>query len=255
MPESATAADDTTAVRWRAMVRGLLDCLLPWSCVSCGRESRAIVCPGCREHVGWIDGPCCARCGLPLASGPDHLCGRCLVDPPSFRRLRAVACYRSSHEERDPIGCAVRALKYGGRHALAAPLSELFAERLPFSPGEYDRVAAVPLHLERLRERGFNQALLLARAPASRLRAPLDPALLVRVRSTDPQVGLSEPERRRNLRGAFAVRPGRRVDDLRILLVDDVCTTTATAEACARVLLASGAAVVDVAVVARTLLH
>ena len=255
MVDATTAADDTTAVRRRAMVRALLDRVLPWSCVSCGKEGHSILCPSCHDLVGWIRGACCTRCGLPLASAPDHFCGRCLTDPPSFRQLRAVACYRSSHEERDPIGCAVRALKYGGRRAIAAPLSEVFADRLPFEPGHYDVVAPVPLHLERLRQRGFNQAVLLARRPAERLVAPLDPGLLVRIRPTASQVGLTEPERRRNLRGAFALRAGRNVEDRRILLVDDVCTTTATAEACAQALLAAGAAGVDVAVLARTLLH
>src|SRR5262249_12441810 len=108
---------------------------------------------------------------------------------------------------------------------------------------------------ERLRGRGFNQALLLAREPARRFGLPVDPALMVRGRSTPPQVGLEEGGRWRNVRRAFALRAGRRVDGCRILLVDDVCTSTATVDACASLLAREGAAPVDVVVVARALLH
>jgi ComF family protein len=149
----------------------------------------------------------------------------------------------------------LRALKYGTRRGVAAPLSRILAERFPFARDEHDVLAPVPLHLSRLRERGFNQALLLARESAGRLGAVLDARLLVRIRATPPQVGLGEQARRRNLRGAIAVRGDRRVEGLRILLIDDVCTTTATADACSHALLAGGAAAVDVAVLARALLR
>jgi ComF family protein len=131
----------------------------------------------------------------------------------------------------------------------------LLANRFPLDPSDYDLVAPVPLHLERLRSRGFNQALLLAREPARRFALPLDPALMVRVRSTPPQVALDEADRWRNVRRAFALRQGRTVEGCRILLVDDVCTSTATVDACASLLAHQGAASVDVLVVARALLH
>jgi ComF family protein len=238
-----------------AMARGILDRLFPWSCLGCGQADSSPLCPLCLARVGWITGPCCRRCGIPVGSPPERVCGRCLIDPPCFRRLRAVACYRSGHEDHDPLGSALRTLKYGARRALAAPLSRILAERLPFASREHDVVAPVPLHLARLRERGFNQALLLAREPAARLGVAIDARLLVRIRATAPQVGLGEAERRQNLRAAIAVRSDRRVEGLRILLVDDVCTTTATADACSRALLAAGAAAVDVAVLARALLR
>jgi len=237
------------------MARGILDRLFPWSCLGCGQADSSPLCPVCLARVGWITGPCCLRCGIPLGSLPERVCGRCLIDPPCFRQLRAVACYRSSHEDHDPLGSALRTLKYAARRALAAPLSRILAERLPFARDEHDVIAPVPLHLARLRERGFNQALLLAREPAARLGVAIDARLLVRTRATAPQVGLGEAERRQNLRAAITVRSDRRVEGLRILLVDDVCTTAATADACSRALLAAGAAAVDVAVLTRALLR
>jgi ComF family protein len=238
----------------RTIAHRVLDQVFPWTCVGCEGAANFALCDRCLTAIRWIKDPFCPRCGLPLASGPGHLCGRCLARPPAFSRLRAIACYRPS-EERDPLGVALRALKYGRRRALAQPLSMLLADRFPLDPSDYDVVAPVPLHLERLRGRGFNQALLLAREPARRFALPVDPALMVRVRSTPPQVGLDEAERRRNVRRAFALTVGRRVEGSRILLVDDVCTSTATVDACASVLAQEGAASIDVLVVARALLH
>lgn len=250
-----TLQESTTGGSLGAMVRILLDQVFPWSCVGCGAAASSALCPSCRRAICWIDSGCCRQCGLPLSSVPAHYCGRCILDPPAFARLRAVAYYRAADEDRDPLAIAIRGLKYGRRRALASSLSEILAERSPFSAGEHDLVAPVPLHVTRLRERGFNQAALLAREPARRLHVPLDAGLLVRMRDTGAQVGLGEAERRRNVRRAFALRPGRRVAGLRLLIVDDVATSGATADACARALRAAGAVSVDVLAVARTLLH
>jgi ComF family protein len=247
--------DDTIRGPLRAIARGALDRLFPWSCVACGVAAGGALCDPCLSSLRWIEEPCCPRCGLPLASRPSHLCGRCLANPPSFERLRAVVGYRSDAQEADPAGKALRALKYGGRRAIAPTLSRLLAERFPFDPAGLDVVVPVPLHLGRLRERGFNQALLLAREPARRCGLPLDPWLLERRHPTPPQVGLDLAQRRRNLRDAFAVREGRSAAGLRVLLVDDVCTSMATVEACARSLLDAGARSVDALVLARTLWH
>jgi ComF family protein len=238
----------------RTIAHKVLERVFPWTCVGCEGAAKFALCDRCLAAIRWIKDPICPRCGLPLASPPSHLCGRCLARPPAFFRLRAIACYRPS-EERDPLGVALRALKYGRRRALAQPLSTLLADRFPLDPSDYDVVAPVPLHLERLRSRGFNQALLLAREPVRRFALPVDPALMVRVRSTPPQVGLDEADRRQNVRRAFALSVGRRVDGCRILLVDDVCTSTATADACASLLAHEGAESIDVLVVARALLH
>jgi ComF family protein len=237
------------------MAEGVADALFPWACVGCGSPAEAALCSGCLARVRWIREPCCSVCGLPLASPPGRPCGRCLADPPAFRRLRAIACYRPSDEDRDPLGIALRALKYTGRRALARSLSALLAERFPYSSERFDVVAPVPLHIDRLRERGFNQAFLLAREPARRYDLPLDGGLMLRSRPTPPQVGLTERERQGNVRLAFVLRAGRAVEGKHVLLVDDVCTSTATARACARALRDGGASCVDVLVVSRALPH
>ena len=248
-------AENTTSGTLRAIAERLADALFPWSCVSCGRRAGSALCGPCLDKVRWISEPWCPRCGLPLASPPSHLCGRCLDDPPPFSRLRALACYRPRDEEEDPLGTAIRALKYGSRRAFARPLAALVADRFPFGGSAYDLIAPVPLHIERLRSRGFNQAALIACDVARRSETPLDRGLLVRVRETAPQVSLPESDRQRNVRGAFALRPGRSVDGRRVLLVDDVCTSTATARGCAGALREAGAATVDVVVLARALLR
>ncbi len=116
---------------------------------------------------------------------------------------------------------------------------------------EYDAIVPVPLHVARLRWRGFNQAALLARPLARRCRLPMETLALRRIRPTTPQVGLGQVERRRNIAGAFAIRRRSSIVGRRILLIDDVYTTGATVEECARVLLEGGARLADVAVLAR----
>jgi ComF family protein len=125
-------------------------------------------------------------------------------------------------------------------------------EHLPLA-SDHDLIIPIPLHRERLRWRGFNQALPLARAIGRASQCPVDPFVLARHRSTPPQVGLGADDRRRNVRGAFAVRHRERIRGRTVLLVDDVMTTGATAHECARVLRAAGARAVDAVVLARAL--
>jgi ComF family protein len=234
------------------MVEGVGDTLFPWACVG-GARADSPLCSACLNRVRWIAEPCCSTWGLPFATPPSRLCARCLEEPAAFRRLRALACYGASDEARDPLG--LRALKYAGGRAFARSLSALLAERFPYAGERFDVVTPVRLHLERLRTRGFNQALLLAREPGRLFGLPRDAGLLERSPPTPAQVGLSERERRRNVRAAFALRSGRSVEGKRVLLVDDVCTSTATVRACAHVLRQRGAASVDVLVASRALPH
>ena len=135
---------------------------------------------------------------------------------------------------------------------MAAVLAGFLVEQLPMTL-YHDLVVPIPLHRDRLRWRGFNQALPLARAIARKGTCPVDPFVLARRRSTPPQVGLGAADRRRNVKGAFVVRNREQVQDRTILLVDDVMTTGATAHECARVLRAAGARHVDAIVLARAL--
>lgn len=200
------------------------------------------------SRVTFLEAPWCERCGTPFEyePGPGALCAGCTERERPFRRARA-ACLYDEHS-RDLI------LQF--KHADRTELGRLFASWLARAGAELlaeaDAVAPVPLHRTRLLGRRYNQAAEIARPLARRAGVPYLPDALRRVRGGG-QSGKSAAGRRRAVQGAFAVpeRERRRVDGRRILLVDDVMTTGATAEACARALLKAGAAAVDVAVAAR----
>jgi ComF family protein len=176
-------------------------------------------------------------------------CDRCRRHPPAFRSARAVALYLPAATGLNPLARAVQHLKYGGRRGVAETLGALLAERYPFADDAL--LVPVPLHHRRLRTRGFNQAVLLARALARRRHLALAPRALVRTRVTRAQPGLAATARRANLAGAFAVRRADLVAGRHVVLVDDVLTSGATADACARALRAAGATAVDVYTVGR----
>lgn len=248
-PSSAFAR--STSNRVRAIARRAADLLFPWACLGCERDGREPVCLECLARVAWSSGAACLRCGIPFPSGPARPCGRCLERPPRFDRARAIVRYVVRAEGDDPVGRAVRAFKYGRRRGIGGFLARLLAERCPYAPGEHDVLVPVPLDLARLRERGFNQALILARGLARSTASRVEPRALERVRATRSQVELDETARRANLRGAIRVRRPEGIRGRRVLLVDDVLTTGATADACADALRRSGAAAVDVLAVAR----
>src|SRR5439155_11951974 len=170
-------------------------------------------------------------CGAPLTS-VDALaeCSGCLRHRPAFTTARAAALYLPTGTGLNPLAVAVQALKYRRRRNLAEALGALMAERYPF--GSHALLVPIPLHLKRLRHRGFNQAVLLARVIARRRGLRVASRLLVRTRATAVQTGLSAADRRRNLRDAFALRVPARLGG-HLVLVDDVLTTGATADACA----------------------
>ena len=204
--------------------------------------------------------PLCEVCGIPLAViHPDahdaeaiEWGTNCRTAPPDFTRARAVVRYRhdAGDDEREVVPSIIRRHKYGLDQSLAYALAECLGDQLPLD-AEYDVVIPVPLHRGRLRWRGFNQAAMLAVAVAGRLGRPLDLSTLTRVRPTPPQTMQNRAERSKNLRRAFAVRRPARVANRRILLIDDVMTTGATADECARTLIAAGARRVDVLTLAR----
>ena len=207
----------------------------------------------CLDGFGGIASPICPRCGLPLASWvvEDHYCEDCLRRRPVFEWARAAYFYEGSVRE------AVHQLKFAGKRHLAGPLGGLLAaateEYLPDS--DDDLVMPVPLHPRRLRERGFNQSLLLARQVASRLGAELDYLSLRRMRYTKPQTGLKGEERRRNVRKAFGCTDHSLLKGRNVILIDDVTTTGNTLNDCARALKRAGAARVYGMALARTSLR
>ncbi len=189
------------------------------------------LCDRCRQRVRHLEEPICRRCGAEVESVRGH-CG-------CRGRLRALSRLRSAVAYEGPIELAVQRFKYQGWRRLAGPLALLLAERLVVEGLAAPWAVAVPLHPLRLRQRGFNQAELLARELRARLALGKPPGDLVRVRPTPPQVGHDRRWRLENVSGAFAWR-GADLSGQSLLLVDDVATTGATLEACAAALRASG---------------
>jgi ComF family protein len=242
----------------RSLWEASLNLLYPPFCCGCGeRAPHPGFCDRCRARITTPQSPLCDVCGIPFAAadGADHRCGRCLVRRPAFRRARAGAVYDAADSANDPLKSVLQRYKYDRDLGLARPLAALLQERCPLVAGDVDVIVPVPLHLDRLRWRGFNQAQYLARRLARAAGVPVDALALRRIRPTLPQVHLDEAARRGNVAGAFRVVRPERVAGRRLLLLDDVYTTGATVNECSRALLRAGARRVDVLVLARAVLH
>lgn len=222
------------------LMKALLDIVFPQSCLVCGGlPSRTRVCAACEADLRAraIASPLCTVCGTPFVPGngsPDHSCGSCIKDPPPFAAARSAFAYEGRVME------ALHRFKYSGEVNLARPLAQMASICVIQRPS---LVIPVPLHPGRLKERGFNQSLLLARELSRLTGAPLDYSTLKRTRDTGQQVGLDRDERRRNVRGAFALAGRASLAGADVLLVDDVYTTGATIAECASVLKRAGATV------------
>ncbi|MBT0651600.1 ComF family protein [Geomobilimonas luticola] len=235
------------------MLRAFLDILFPPLCHVCRSFIPAAgplhICSGCRDAISPISSPLCDLCGTPFGTigGSDHRCGACSLSPPRFDAARAATLFDG------PVRDMIHRFKYDRRVQLARPLGLLAAETLASwaAAAAADLVVPVPLHVRRLRQRGFNQAILLGQVVAGQWHLPLDRTCLRRIRWTEPQVNLAAAERAANVRGAFAVTAPARVAGRRIILVDDVFTTGSTVAECARVLKGAGAGEVLVVTVAR----
>jgi ComF family protein len=240
---------------WRRFTGALLDLVFPPFCPVCraplAEDRHGLLCAPCWEALERIGPPWCRTCGLPLgafAGGADtHLCGACRLRPPVFTYARAGARYGDTVRE------ALHALKFKGRRGLVAPLADLVVEavgaRLP--TGRPDLLVPVPLHPRRQRERGFNQASLLAHRIGQAWNLPVRDDVLDRVVATLSQTALESEARRSNVRNAFRLRRAEAVAGRHPVLVDDVMTTGATVSECALALKAGGAATVGVLTVAR----
>ena len=235
----------------RRFFTALLDLLLPSFCLACekplGGAPDLLFCPDCLKRLAFIHSPLCPCCGRVylVATGGDHLCGACLAAPRHFTRARALFLYE------EPLKEVIHRFKYQGKTA-CLPSFARFAKNHPLLADleRVDWIVPVPLHSSRLRERGFNQALLLARAMFPKDHR-ITPDLLVRTRPTEPQTSFNGTARRANLKNAFGVVKPHRLKGKNILLIDDVFTTGTTANECARVLKKTGAAEVMVLTLAR----
>lgn len=226
-----------------------LDALLPPRCLGCGGmvADPGALCPSCWERIDFLAPPLCACCGAPfdLDPGPDVRCGGCLREPPRFRRARAVLRY---DEHGKPL---ILRFKHADRLDMAPTLARWMARAGAELLADAELLAPVPLHWSRLFARRYNQAAVLANELARLSGRPAAPRLLERRRRTPSQGSMGRSQRRNNVKGAFAVRDAKTIAGRSILLIDDVLTTGATVGECARVLLAAGAAAVDVLTVAR----
>jgi ComF family protein len=229
----------------------LLDAILPPRCLKCGEivADSGALCGRCWSELKFLTAPCCACCGLPFEfeMGEGSLCGACIADRPLYDRARAALTYDDA--SRDLILRFKHADRIDGAATFAGWMARAGADLVSGA----DIVAPVPLHRWRLLRRRYNQAAILANAVGHARGKLVIPDLLVRRRATPSQGHLGRSQRHRNVAGAFALHPGRvRVaKGARILLVDDVLTTGATADACARTLRNAGAKAVDLLVLAR----
>lgn len=230
----------------------VIELLFPSNCLACRLPlppgTLPMFCPGCLGQIELLAGPLCPGCGrqFPKAAGSHHFCGLCLTNHYHFDQARGVAIYT------EPFAQVIHRFKYQGKtNALASfrALLEMLPDKGVREPPEL--ILPVPLHARKLRQRGFNQAVLLARAFFPREQRRIRSDLLLRQVNTEPQTSLSGKARRQNLKNAFALRNPEQVRGKRIVLVDDVFTTGATVNECARVLKKGGAARVEVLTLAR----
>ena len=226
------------AERWKPLDRllaltgrALVDAVYPLECAGCGRTGQ-VICDRCLRGVARLEPPFCRVCSAP---GAEALCDRCSEMERYFNGIRAPFLHAGV------IRQAVHAFKYDGISAAAPQLGSLMSGFLESNPLEIDVVAPVPMHPRRRRERGYNQAELLAKEVAQRCGLLLDAGMLTRVKHLAPQATTANMlERTNNVAGNVAVSDGRSASGLRVLLIDDVATTGSTLDACAGVLKRDG---------------
>jgi predicted amidophosphoribosyltransferase len=254
MPASARSDIAAVATGARLVLRRLglaaLDAVLPPHCLTCDAavDIQGSLCGGCFGTLSFVTAPHCARCGVPFPhAGAGPVCPGCEARPPAFDAARAALRYDAGARR------LVLPFKHADRTELAGPLARHMARAGAALLARAELVAPVPLHWRRLLSRRYNQAALLSARLARQAGLPHLPDLLRRTRPTPPLGDLGAAARATLLVDVFAVsrRGATRLAGRRVLLVDDVMTSGATADACARALLAAGAVAVDVLAAAR----
>jgi ComF family protein len=209
------------------------------------------MCPDCHKAIRPVRPPYCPHCGLPYPSGDKegHLCAPCLKQRWYFEIHRTCALYEGALKE------AIHRFKYGGVFPLVSVFGDLLQPAFQNLTRDYpvDVMVPVPLHIRRLRERGFNQTLLLVKELNKRTGIPYEERALKKIKDTPVQITLKKRERRKNLTGAFQVKDQQAIKGKTVVLVDDVYTTGATVNECSRALLKAGAERVAVLTVARAI--
>jgi ComF family protein len=220
-----------------------LNLLFPSKCLLCHRLYPSLICPDCLSQIKPFSGKTCSLCGVPL-QGKSNLCFQCTINPPLFQKAIFYGLYEGKLEE------AILRFKFQDHPDLAEPLGKLMIQKWLQSGNNVDLVTSVPLSSKRLRIRGYNQAELLARVVAKGLNVPYR-NLLKKKRETLEQSKLKREERLKNLIGVFQASSSQSLSGEKVLLVDDVLTTGATASECAKTLLSMGASSVYVLTLAR----
>jgi ComF family protein len=222
-----------------------LNIIYPSKCPLCGSKPDIFhywpICSSCWSKIKRYTGPSCRICGIAFSSEYSRVCGQCLKKPPPFSTVINYGLYEGVLAE------AINQLKFYGVKRLSKPLGGLLQSlNLPRA----DYIIPVPLSPKGLRERGFNQSLLIARVISKRIKVPLAIDTLLKKKETPPQIGLSAKERLLNLKNAFEVKGD--IKGLQFLLVDDVMTTGATVTECSKELMKAGAKEVIVLTLARS---
>jgi ComF family protein len=224
-----------------------------------GKSMAPFLCQTCISGFLPVESPQCSRCGTVFKSrqGKDHVCGACLDSPKRFQIARSAGIYK------DTLMAVIHCFKYKGKTQLSRPLGILlFAAFINFwDKMSMDLIVPVPLHVKKLKKRGFNPSFLLVKdwiriAEFLHVKVPDIPInidVLERKRWTEPQTGLGRKERLANVKNAFHIKNGSKINGKSILIVDDVYTTGATVNECAKVLLKGGAGQVDVLTLARAI--
>lgn len=224
----------------------LLNFIFPSKCPVCSNkpENHAYnpICTACWRSIKRYTGPACSICGLPAVSSAATICEACIKNKPPFAKAVYYGIYEGVLKE------SIHLLKFKGIKRLSSPLCRLLSD---ISVPETDGIIPVPMHPKRLKQRGFNQTAVIGHRLSKKIKAPLMPDVLIKVKDTPPQTDITGKERLKNVRNAFAAE--KKINGLNLLLVDDVITTGATVRECSQTLLEAGAKSVVVIAIARSM--